>query len=258
MKTAADSRNPKHAPRLLYEMCRASQDGLTPSEWLKLAERKSNLRETMKAYCPKALTARALAHALRALVDKELAYEGERFTLHSKWVNCEHTTRYGVASPLRETILKQRAAANAREARIQADAFEIAKRLRRGLKAPALVLPIAPESGAERSRREVLEETKRAGWFTPLQQSERTAAPVPAPPAIAEPQPAPPTPPPVDSSLPKAWQLHGKPDYSPRQFETADDRFHNDRVRQLGKARAVSVELASFVFDPKNQHRRDE
>jgi len=233
-KTAADSRNPERAPELLYAMCRASQEGLTPSEWLKLAERKGNLREAMKAYCPEALTARAFAHALRVLVDKELAYEGEGFILRSKWVNCEHTTRYGVAGTLRETILKKRAAANAREARIQADAFEIAKRLRRG-EAPALVLPVAPESGADRSRRQALEETKRAGWFTPLQQSERTDTPAPAPPAIVEPEPAP-TPPPVDmSNWPPHWKLYGKPSYAPTTYEAPDDSFNSALMRKHGR-----------------------
>lgn len=176
-KTAAQRRNPKHAPRLLYAMCKASQEMQASSGWLRLAGKKRNaeLADALKAYAPSATTAHAIGPALKALVGTRLEHDGDWFELVERYFPGDAANRYGVRSPMRERIRKQRAKANVREVRIQADALEIAKQLRRGVEAPALVLPIASESAGACSRREALDATKAAGWFEPLSRSVREA-----------------------------------------------------------------------------------
>lgn len=218
----------QHAPRLLFEMCRASQEGLSASDWQRLFRQKryADLAEAFAKYAPDAKTPRAIGWALRDLVGVELEYDGEQFELVSRWFNGDASHRYGVRSPLREKILAAKEKRKQREESNLEAAKVIARQLRRGELDPDALAALAgkavpSESIAERSVREAAAVSRVAGW-------------IPPPPTVRKPEPPPvaidpePTAPPVDkSNWPPAWRKHGKPNYSTVVREIPDDSFKN-------------------------------
>lgn len=229
-------------------MCKASQGMQASSGWLRLAgmRRNAELADALKSYAPGAKTAHAIGPALKALVGPRFEYDGEWFELVERYFPGDAANRYGVRGPMRERIRAQRASAKEREARIQADALEIAKRLRRGIEAPALVIPIAPGLPSDHGRLAALEETRRAGWLSP------SVVQVRAPPALPEPAPLPPA---DTSNWPRSWLVHGRPDYLPRTREAPDERYKNGEAMRAGPNRAAGAELASFIFNSKNNEK---
>lgn len=149
-KTAASKCHAEHAPELLYQLSKASQDGLPAGAYLKLAATKRyELHAAIRAYAPGVgESPRKFADALRPLVGKEVDYCGERLTLKSRYVNCRHQTEFAVDGTLRHRIMKARDTANDREAKISETAHVLAVELRKHgdpVAAVAAVLPtIAP------------------------------------------------------------------------------------------------------------------
>lgn len=198
MATKPDKYRPEHAGELLYQLSKASQQGEPAGAILKLAEKREALRVAIAAYAPLVGTsARKLADSLRPLVGQTFAYEGEQLTLKSRYVNRRHETQFCVDGSLRLRIIKARAKAEQRETSIKEQAHELAKALRRNpdpLEAVRAVAPLyrrtdvvetIPPVRAPTASEQALEETKRAGWFTPRESPVRVSPPVP----MIEPEP---------------------------------------------------------------------
>lgn len=254
------------AGELVYQLSKASQQGEPAGAYLKLAEKRPELAVAIAAYAPRAGNSpRRVADALRPLVGQQIEHCGERLVLKSRFVNRKHQTEFCVDGSLRQRIIKARQTATLREERIRADAFEIAKQLRRGVEGPALALPRAAAPTTHSA--EALRISREANWDPPAQPAGHFTprdAPLqaaPATPVILE--EAVRVPPPVvdTTGWPRAWLIHGKPDYSPGpRREEPDEHYKNEEARRY-RGKGDGVELASVVFDPRhprNQKRNEE